>query len=124
MVAYPIPNPLEVDLKTIQLNIKCKPTWASFAILIPIPKTRIWEYAITNGYLEKDAFTKVDKLPSVFTRTTLNYHDDSMTARVNNLHKFAGIAVKFPFLLPVIKILIYLSPNPVFQYIHFGWYGY
>ncbi len=124
MACFPIPDPLETDLKTIRLNIRCRPTWASFAILIPIPHTEIWKYAIEQGYLEKDAFDRPGKLPSVFTRSRLDYHNPRLSDRLENLHKFASITVRFPFLLPLVRLLIKLPPNPLFQYLHFFWYGY
>lgn len=124
MACFPVPDPLETDLKTIRLNIRCRPTWASFAILIPIPHTEIWEYAIREGYLEEGAFDRPGKLPSVFTRSRLDYHDPKLADRLENLHKFASITVRFPFLLPLVRQLIKLPPNPLFQYLHFFWYGY
>lgn len=124
MACFPVPDPLETDLKTIRLNIRCRPSWASFAILIPIPHTEIWEYAIEQGFLARDAFDQPGKLPSVFTRSRLDYHDRRLEDRLENLHKFASITVRFPFLLPLVRLLIKLPPNPLFQYLHFFWYGY
>jgi len=122
--ALPVPNPLAVDLKTIQLNIRCKPTWSSFALLIPFPKTKIWEYAVTRGFMGEHDYQSMKRFPSVFTRTRLHYSNHSIRAQVNNLHKFSSIAVKFPCLLPIIKVIIRFPPNPLYQYIHFLWYGY
>lgn len=123
MVALPVDNPLELDLETIKLNIRCKPTWAKFAIFIPIPKTEIWKFSIENDYLNKNAFLRLKKTPSVLTYSTLNF-DRKLARRLNNLHKFASITVKFPALLPFVKILIQLPENPLYLYLNFLWYGY
>lgn len=122
--ALPVPNPLEVDLETIRLNAKARPTWSQCALLVPLPKTPIAEYAAKMGYLKPETLSRPERLPSVFTATSFSYSDPRLTDRVNNLHKFASISIKFPFLLPVVKLLIRLPPNPIFQYICFAWYGY
>ena len=124
LMALPVENPLMVDLETIKLNIQLKPFWAQFNILVPIPKTPIWDYLVKNGYIEEDSFLRSGKLPSGFTKTVLNFKDPKMASRVSNLHKFAGIVVKFPFLLAMVKILILFPPNRIYQYIFFFWYGY
>lgn len=124
LLALPVENPLEVDFETIKFNIKIKPTWALFSILIPIPKTSIWDYSIKQGYLDEASILNPNKLPSTFTQTRFKYKDPGLGKRVNNLHKFASIVVKFPFLLPLVKILIRFPENRIYQYIFFMWYGY
>ncbi|MBU4332461.1 B12-binding domain-containing radical SAM protein [Patescibacteria group bacterium] len=124
LLALPVENPLEIDLETIKFNIKIKPTWALFSILIPIPNTSIWDYSIQHGYLDKDSILDPNKPPSTFTGTRLKYKDPDLVKKVNNLHKFASIVVKFPFLLPLVKILIRFPENRIYQYISFIWYGY
>jgi radical SAM superfamily enzyme YgiQ (UPF0313 family) len=124
LFALPVPNPLETDGKTIRLNIECRPTWAQCCIVVPYPKTPLFDYAVAHGYLEKDAFAHPERFPSVFTGTSFRYPDPSVARRLNNLHKFASIVIRFPRLLPPVKLLIRLPPNPVFQYLHFAWYGY
>jgi len=124
MAAFPVRDPLKNDLETIKLNIRCRPTWASFTMLLPLPKTAIHEYAVKNGYLAADAFDNPERLPSVFTNTVLDYHDPALQRRVNNLHKLASVTVKFPFLLPLVKVLIRLPLTPLYQMLHFAWYGY
>lgn len=124
LFALPVENPLEVDLETIRLNIQCKPTWAQCSILVPFPKTPIFDYAVKGGYLDENVFSHPKSLPSVFTSTRFNYKNPRLSDRVNNLHKFSSIVIKFPFLLPVAKLLIRLPPNRIFQYLFFAWYGY
>ncbi len=124
ILALPVPNPLEVDWKTIELNIRCRPTVAHYYVLLPYPKTPIWEYAIENGFLKKEDLDSLKKLPSVYTNSFFNYGSRKLADRVNNLHKFASICTTFPALIPLVKVLIRLPPNRVFQYIYFLWYGY
>lgn len=125
LMALPVEDPLSVDWQTIDLNIKIKPFWSQWNIMVPIPHTPMWNHLIENNrYLDLDSFLKADKMPSGFTKTLLNYKDPFMARQVNNLHKFAGIVVKYPFLRPLVKILIRLPENRVYQYIFFFWYGY
>lgn len=125
LMALPVEDPLSVDWQTIDLNIKIKPFWSQWNILVPIPHTPMWEYLIGNNrFLDLDTFQKADKMPSGFTKTLLNYKDPKMARQVNNLHKFAGIVVKYPFLRPLVKILIRFPENKIYQYIFFFWYGY
>lgn len=124
ILALPVKNPLEVDWKTIEINIRCRPTVAHYYILLPYPKTEIWEYAINNGFLQEEALDSPNKLPSAYTNSLFNYCDQATADRVNNLHKFASLCTQFPILIPLVKRLIQLPPNRIFQYIFFIWYGY
>ena len=124
LMALPVDNPLEIDLETIKLNIKLKPTWAQFNILLPIPNTPIWDFAIQQGYLNEDSILHSDRLPSNFTKTEFAYKDPAIGKKLTNLHKFASTVVKFPFLLLLVKALILFPPNRIYQYFFFFWYGY
>lgn len=124
IMALPVENPLEVAWKTIELNIRCRPTVAHYYVLLPYPHTPIWEYSIARGFLNKEDLDSLEKVPSVYTNSFLDYGDRSLADRINNLHKFASICTKFPSLIPLVKILIRCPPNRVYQYIYFIWYGY
>lgn len=124
MMGFPVDNPLEIDWETIKFCRKIKPTWAQFNILLPIQNTTIWNYSIENGYLDPKGFLDSNKLPSNFTETRFIYKDPSFANKISNLHKFASIIVKFPFLTPVVKVLMLFPPNVLYQYTFFLWYGY
>lgn len=124
LMALPVDDPLNIDLETIKFNVELKPTWAQFNILVPIPNTPMWDYLIKHKYIDKDSFLKSNKLPSNFTKTLIKFKDPTVAAKLNNLHKFASMVVKFPFLLPLVKILIRFPNNRIYQYIFFFWYGY
>ncbi len=135
IVGLPVEDPVEDALKTIRLNIKAKVTYAHFTLLLPFPKTPIETYCKKHGYLV-DVNTPVETqrvsalgqnqtmAPSVFTKTTLRYKSEKDNRQINNLHKFASICVRYPFLLPLVKQLIKLPPNIIFQYVYFLWQGY
>jgi anaerobic magnesium-protoporphyrin IX monomethyl ester cyclase len=124
LMGLPVEDPLRVDWETVKFNMQLKPTWAQFNILLPIPKTPIFDYAVAHGYLDVKTFLDTHKMPSSFTKTQLKFKHPSVARRINNLHKFASILVAFPFLLPLVKLLILLPLTRLYQYIFFIWYGY
>ena len=124
MVALPVEDPLSADWKTIDLNIKIKPFSTQWNILIPILGTPLWDYVVENKYIDTESFLNSDRLPSGLTATKIKYKNPYIQRQVNNLHKFAGIVVKFPFLKPLVKILIRFPENKLYQYIFLSWYGY
>lgn len=124
MLCLPVENPMKVDLETIKFNIGLKPTWSSFTILLPLPGTEIHAWAIEKGFLLPNALEHPERLPSVFTRTVLDYHDPALVRRLTNLHKLASLTVKFPFIYPLLPILIRLPLGRFYQLMHFAWYGY
>ncbi len=117
LLGLPVDNPVEVDFKTLDLNIRCKPHYAWSSILFPYPKTNIYSYCKKNGYISNSDIVKGRKLSILkFSRKD--------ERKINNLHKLFGIAVNFPFLLPLIKLLIRLPSNKLYNIIFFLWYGY
>ncbi|MDD5067210.1 MAG: radical SAM protein [bacterium] len=121
VIGLPVENPVENAMKTIRLNIECKVNYAHFTLLVPFPKTPIEAYCRENGYLPESV---QDLKPSVFIKTTLKYKKEKYIRGINNLHKFSSIAVRFPFFLPLILLLIKLPENIFFQYIYFLWHGF
>jgi len=121
ILCLPVKNPLKIDLETLNLNIKCSPDFAGTSILYPYPTTEIGDYSIKNGMFDgnfNDICT-TNKLYSV-----LKFQDERLKRQSENLHKLFAIAVRFPFSLPLIKFLIKLPPNKVFNFIFYGWYAY
>lgn len=126
LMALPVDDPLTVDWETIDLNVKLKPFWSQWNLLIPIPNTPIWHYMAENKkYLDPEVLLQQsNKLPSGYTSTPLKFKNPSHARKVSNLHKFAGIVVKYPFLKPVVKLLIILPENKLFLYMFMFWLGY
>jgi len=125
LMGLPVDNPYEVDLETVMFNIELKPFWSQWNIMVPIPHTPLWNHLVSDKkWVDPDSLMDSNNLPSGFTATKLQYNDKMTTRKVNNLHKFASIVVKYPFLLPLVKLLILVPENRVYQYIFFFWYGY
>lgn len=108
---------LETAMETWELNVKCRPTFADSCILTPYPKTEIYKYAVENGYLDPDV-----KYPLSFRQDSLLKLKDKK--RLENFHQLFGISVRFPFLMPIVKILIRLPFNSFYTFIRKFWKGY
>ncbi|MBF0216873.1 MAG: B12-binding domain-containing radical SAM protein [Candidatus Omnitrophica bacterium] len=97
-------------LETVELNIKIKPTTVVAFILQPYPGTAIERYAIDNSYMpgsDADRFLKTMHRESLIKQGNID--------ELLNLHKLFIVAVKAPFLFPLIKRLIKLRPNVFFD---------
>jgi len=96
--------------KTIQMNIdlKVKSPWTS--IFQPYPGLKISSYI-----LEKKLMDRID----IVEETTADAHSSSPlklphVKRIENLHKFVYLIARFPFIKPLVKLLIRLPPNAIF----------
>ncbi len=90
-------------LKTVAINIRIKPDYPWCSILQPYPGTKIEEVSIKNGFLhptDKGCFS-----PTFFRRSNFSYKDIDKIIR---LQKLFYLAVRFPALLALVKLLIRL----------------
>jgi len=122
LIALPVEHPLEVDLQTLDLNIKCRPSFAWSSILYPYPGTSMGNYALKNGYFRKKNWDKVAMTNKITSE--LIFSDSEEKKKVERLHKLFGVIVEFPFLRRFTKTLISLPLDKVYQFIFFVWYGY
>ncbi|MFA6088456.1 MAG: radical SAM protein [Candidatus Woesearchaeota archaeon] len=102
---------LENALETLRFNMKIKADFARCSLLQPYPKTEIERYAKEKGYLDKnfdlDAFES-----SYFIDTPIKMKNKN---EMINLQRLFNICVNFPFLYPIIKKIIFLPKNFVFD---------
>lgn len=105
--------------KTIKLNSKIKSLLPTCTILQPYPRTAIAEYAQEHGYLSKDF--NVDNFNLMTSGTVLDIENKK---ELVNLNSFFLIAVRYPFLIPFIKILIKFPPNPLYRALSFTSMGF
>lgn len=122
LIALPVEHPLEVDLQTLDLNIKCQPDFAWSSILYPYPGTDIGNYAMRKGFFSKKNWDKVAVTNKIGSELT--FPDSSEKRKSERLHKLFGIIAEFPFLRRFIDILISLPLDKLYQFIFFAWYGY
>lgn len=105
---------LDDAFNTIRLNAKIKSQLPTCTILQPYPKTAIANYATLHGYLRADYTADDFSFMSSGSILKLPFINELV-----NLNSFFLTAVRFPSLIPVIKILIKLPPNPLFRALSF-----
>lgn len=100
------------DTARINMRIKTDLPWAS--LLMPYPKTDIADMMIQDGKLPGNY--DLDNIRSTFFDMKATSRREKITL---NFQRLFILCVKFPFLFPMIKQLILLPPNRIFDYIFY-----
>tara|TARA_B100002003_G_scaffold17198_1_gene14245 strand:- start:327 stop:1697 length:1371 start_codon:yes stop_codon:yes gene_type:complete len=117
MIGLPYEN-ISKAFETVRLNSQCKVDMPTVSIYQPYPKTELAEYIEKKKLFDGN----IHNLPST-------YHISSPIKienrrEIENLHDFFCLCVKFPFLIPFVKILIKFPRNGLYYLIYklsFGW---
>jgi anaerobic magnesium-protoporphyrin IX monomethyl ester cyclase len=109
---------IEDDLKTLELNIRCRPDFASAALLVPFPRTEIHDFARNGGWLTSEGDLSIESSFGFGFTSPLRFREASEKHQMENLQKFFPLTVKFPRLLPLVRRLIRLRPNLCFLLIY------
>lgn len=112
---------IEDDFKTLALNVRCKPDYAADGLLQPYPGTQIYEYAKEQGLIEPDLQEFLRCLPTSYTDTAVRFKSPKEKRMAQNLVRLFPIGVGLPWLVPLIRQLIKLPPNPVFKWVYTLW---
>ncbi len=112
---------LETDFETLELNVQCRPSYANVFLFQPYPKTELGEWAYREGWM---AGSFDDLSGSVSDDTILRFGSQSEKRQIENLQKLFAFAVEFPFLVPLVKLLIKLPRNRLFWLVYKIWKGY
>jgi len=112
---------LETDWETLELNVQCRPSYANVFLFQPYPKTTLGEWACREGWMT-GSFD--DLSGSVSDTTIIRFGSESERRQIENLQKLFALAVEFPFLIPLIKVLIRLPRNGLFWLVYKIWKGY
>lgn len=98
-------------LETLEINVKIRTDFPTAYMFQPYPGLDLTKYAVEQGYLdERDAHTAGDG-KAFFGDNVLEKPDGK--ALVNLQHLFY-LGVRAPWLVPLIKRLCRLRPNPLF----------
>lgn len=120
MMGLPVSNAFEVDLETLDLNIKIRPTFASYGLLYPYPGTDIATYSRKSGHLQgTQTFLESNKRTSILT-----FSSPMGKRKIENLQKLAGIIVRFPILRPAARYLSTLPLSGLYRILFYLWLGY
>ena len=105
--------------ETIKLNQRIKTDFLYFSVFQPYPKLEITKNAESMGFISHIKLFEFST--TYFKGSSL---DQENIGKLVNLHKLFYIAVKFPYLKPLLRQLIKLPANLVFDIIFivsFGW---
>jgi len=103
---------LEDDLITLRLNMKCKPFFSVAQIMQPYPGTEIYDRSIELGLFKENDFSVLGS----FTRASQLQIENRRERE--NLQRLFSITVSFPFLYPLLKVLIRLPLRPLYTFLH------
>ncbi len=99
---------LENAFETLELNAKIRPTFPWCSIFQPYPRTELGTYSIEHNYV-----TNFDNIkPYFFMASIMNKKDIN---KIVNLQRLFALGVKFPLTIPLIRKLVKLPPNFVFD---------
>lgn len=116
IMGLPVENPFEIDMETLDLNLKIKPALASVGLLYPYPGTPVAAYAIEQGYFKAD---KPFYYESNKNHSMLTFKSKKEKMMCENLQKLAGITVEFPFLRKFIRPLCKLPLTKLYHFIFY-----
>jgi radical SAM superfamily enzyme YgiQ (UPF0313 family) len=110
---------VEQAYDTINLNIKIKTDYPWCSIYSPYSGTNLVDYAKEKGYLDQDF--NINSIDDSHYKSSVLKNDKAN--ELFNIQRFYQTSVLFPVTLPVIRNLVKLPPNPLFnlwfQFIYF-----
>ncbi len=111
---------LEDDLKTLELNMICKPDYATACIMQPYPGTKIHEISVKNNLFDKNNF---DNITSYYKSSSLKITNKKER---ENLQRLFPLAILSPIIYNNIRHLIKLRLGfiyMIFYELHRIWFG-
>ena len=111
---------IDYDIESLDINIRCRVTYADFPVLHPYPGCELTEYAVRNGFFDGD----FDKLFFSYQAESPFSCFDSMTARQQkNLSLLGPICVMFPNARWLRDLTVNVLMNlPLTKFYFFPWY--
>jgi hypothetical protein len=109
---------IETAMKTVKINQLIRPEIANCFILQPYPGTEIHAYSLEAGFLESSySFSKDGTGFQVGFEGATECMPLKLkhSKQLKNLVSFFDCLVKYPFLEPLIRVLIHLPPNRFFK---------
>ena len=121
IMGLPVDNPFEIDMETLDLNLKIKPALMSTGLLYPYPGTAVAQFAIASGHFKADKpyYYESNKKSSMLT-----FDSEKEKMMCENLQKLAGIVVEFPFLRHFIRTLCKLPLTGLYHLLFYAHQSY
>lgn len=105
----------EADWETLELNVECRPHFASASLLHPYPRTEVFSRAEQAGMLGDSERRKLETSLGFGLVSPLRFADPREKRRSENLLKFFPLVAYFPWVLPAVRKLVDLPPNRLFD---------
>ena len=111
---------LDTAFETLELNARIKTDYPWCSIFQPYPGTELGHYAVERGYMDAE-FDESD-IPAYYSKSILTQKKD--IRQIMNLQRLFIAGIKFPRLMPLIKRLVTLPPNFIFDLVFFAGFFY
>ncbi len=118
--ALPSERPLEMDEKTLQLNIKCKPDFAMAHVYYPYPGTEMAVYAAEKGLFDGNYAGLED---AMCLSSPLKF-PSRLRKELERQNRLFGFVVAFPWLKGLLPLLRRLPLDRIYTLVHFLNVGY
>lgn len=106
MIGLPVRDPLRDALETLRFNIGLRPTLSWCSLLQAYPGTVIADYVVRKGFVKSLADLAPLMNATFFEESSLPIRDRS---RIERLHKYWSAVVRWPWLYPFVKALIFVN---------------
>ncbi len=102
--------------ETIKLNQQIKPDAVGMYLLLLFKGVGVTDYALNHKLIDEKDLDLIEKPPYNLHLSLLSLHLDRNpdALRISNLQKFSILALRMPFLEPVIRWMCELPPNKLF----------
>jgi len=106
---------LETALKTLDLNIACKPDLAWASLFQPYPGTPLGDESVALGLFTGDP---ADIEDNFFTSLKVSNPE---RREIENLQKLFSLAAYFPFIRKHLPLLVKQPPNALYSFVYKKW---
>jgi radical SAM superfamily enzyme YgiQ (UPF0313 family) len=107
---------IKMAFETLLLNRKMRADYPWLYPLQPYPRTEIYRYSVENGFLDKNfSFDNIDPLGLLQSPLEPKLKDGG---KIKVLHRFFYYGVKIPGFANLLKLLVYVPNNFVFDFFH------
>jgi anaerobic magnesium-protoporphyrin IX monomethyl ester cyclase len=108
------------DWETLELNLQCKPHYASVSLLQAYPRTEMYDIAMSEGMLHDEHVASASRSFGFGLASGLKFKDQKEQRLIENLHKFFPWVVWIPWLKPLVRLLLRLPPNRLYDAVYFA----
>ncbi len=117
-------TPLDYDIESLDLNLRCRVTFGEFGTAYPYPGCELTEYVQANGWF--DPTTDFDKLHMSYqSESPLNCFTPKEKLAQKNLEMLGTVCIAFPWLRNLtVKHLIHLPLGRIYFVLYYLTKGY